>query len=112
MDDMVRSNLVRRRGGLRGGSTRKSRCERSDGASARYVPLAAAGARISAAVASARWLQPRICAGERPRAAEAQDCAERARRVAHGMRQQPRDAVGQAGRARRGDGAPRAGWQK
>ena len=48
----------------------------SDGASARYVPLAAAGACVSAAVASARGLQPRICASERPRAAEAQDCTE------------------------------------
>ena len=112
MDDMVRSNLVRRRGGLRGGGTRKIRCEKSDGASARYVPLAAARACVSAAVASARGLQPRICASERPRAAEAHDCTEGARRVAYAALQQPRDAVGQAGRARRGDGAPRAGWQK
>ena len=52
--DMVRGNLVRRRGGLRGGGTRKIRCEKSDGASARYVPLAAARACVSAAVASAR----------------------------------------------------------
>lgn len=57
------------------------------GASARHAPLAAAAARVSAAVASARWLRPRICGGSRRRAAEAQGCAERARRVAHGGRQ-------------------------